>query len=208
MDNTNNTDYIDNFPVPPPPKKMKPENKRALIIGAVLGALIALSPLIYGVFISCAPSFTFFIEDDAVFMIKTRDEMTDEIFNYKVDRFGNKRECERFEPNSSLKTKKTNSLSILNNQDCRDLAKKTGLSKSEQNKLYKRFIRACYLAEHYEKHDIWPQRIFVHNDTVYVSALYNVNLHTPYHLFRYDNKSDKVVELCVIENEEILDIRM
>ncbi len=171
-----------------------------VIVGCMIGVVLA-----YGIFAVIVInnglinniSFT----GETEFTVKTKDETNGLISCYEVDAFGNSKGTDRvrFEPNCDLKINLENASGDWN-KDCKSFK----CSKATLDRIYK----AMRLVKNYEEHDIHPQRAFVKNDTIYISAWYNVNLSCPWYLFRYEEKDNKVVQLFSFIEEEILDIRI
>lgn len=58
------------------------------------------------------------------------------------------------------------------------------------------------------KHDIFDSKILKHEDDYYLVVSLNVNLWTPYKLFKYDKESKQLVKICTFDGEDIVGLKI
>lgn len=149
------------------------------------------------------------------YYIITKDEGTDKIRYYEVNDHGNERTIEKFDSylfdevvdvdkyscfNSYIDREKNKVLNKYLN-DC-EMTNQNSENVSS-NEIYQKIAKQISLLEH----DMFDIKIYKINDDYYVTRLKNVNLTSPYNLYKYNIDSDKLELICEIINEEIIGFR-
>lgn len=58
------------------------------------------------------------------------------------------------------------------------------------------------------EHDIWDKKILKHHNNYYLVISLNVNLSSPYNLYRYDTKTNELIKICTFEGEDVMGIKI
>ena len=147
-----------------------------------------------------------------IFVI-TQDENNHKIHYYKVDRKNNFEKTTPFisEPinvytvygctESYIDHKQNKVLNKLDKEYCE--IEKDGKA-VEINSDFKGIINDMTELEH----DIWDQKILEYKNDYYLVISLNVNLWTPYELYKYDKETKKLVKICTFDGEDVIGLKI
>ncbi|MCH5304093.1 MAG: hypothetical protein J1E41_04440 [Ruminococcus sp.] len=141
----------------------------------------------------------YFDDSGQTFFVKTKNDYSGEVSYYESNYRGVFCEVEEFETNESKRYSIDNGVwygrdgkPAENQKELEQIASAT----KESQDPFDTF-----------EHQLGEDEIFVVNGEYYVSFWYNVNWQTPYGLFKYDEKENKLKEIFYISDEKIIGVR-
>lgn len=134
---------------------------------------------------------TGFDDSGYTYFVKTKNLETEKTNYYECNLKGQYRKCGKF-----------------NSGKCKILLNAHDGYEENNDYLYVAHAPKVYFDPVDKNHILETDRIFKYGDEYYVSFWYNVNLHTPYGLFKYDSKNKTLNQILYIDDEEITEIKM
>ena len=177
---------------------MKKKYRISLIIGIVIFAVVLIRV-----------GYSHFIEEksyeDPLLRVVTQSEETGEIGYYEI---GNKEKyltCEAFEPQKCM-VYRLSSATYLNQDLAAWIVYDSDANEVEKDEIWLDMLRK--VSDKEQEHNNIKARVFETDEGIYyIQVVKNVNLWTPYVLYRYEPKSGRLTYLTTFSDMEVIGLQ-